>query len=181
MSEHDWEIGLGANKRCRRCGLFWSDFYPSVPGPCAAPIPVNDGVGEGMGTLRNVVRYLQSDDWKRETADRALWFDQLCDDIANDRVSHVPTDMMQVDALWQAEKARRARRDESINRWFAEHRETPAEGATAPKPDMGLPMSPAKPSNKPAQSVPSIGHALRQVNRPTELVGLANRFMGGRG
>jgi len=39
----------------------------------------------------------------------------------------------------------------------------------------------AKPSNKPAQSVPSIGHALRQVNRPTELVGLANRFMAGRG
>jgi len=80
--------------------------------------------------------------------------------------------------------------------------ETPAEGATAPQTIDGITAdtaaevaeltalalarkladkSPAKPSNKPAESVPSIGHALRQVNRPVTLVGALSRYMGGRG
>ncbi|HYF54674.1 MAG TPA: hypothetical protein VEA41_10485 [Salinarimonas sp.] len=124
-----------------------------IIGWACAPIPVNDGVGEIK---------LEPNAVMREAARRYA-------ELVGQRLE------LQARAM---------------ARQLAAHSpETPADGATAPnhaKPEDGDSRDgprrmPPEPRDKPSHSVPSIGHALRQVNATPPLVGLANRHMAGRG
>ncbi|HYF54171.1 MAG TPA: hypothetical protein VEA41_07925 [Salinarimonas sp.] len=173
MSEHDFDKRMGVCRKCRR-------HAREIIGWSCAPIAVNDAAGE---------RALH--DWKRRYTWNGTPYECTQIMAPGGEVHHLPSPIL----LRTGHTYEYGTLYGTI--WIKDVTETPAEGATAPNKKYGewlvydetmnnppgfwetlRAKSPAKPSNKPAESVPSIGHALRQVNRPASLVGALSRYMG---